>query len=461
MKYLKMGLFGVILVSLLSGCVAKTPSKNAATDESLPVVEFSSSGAIVDLNSIALEWKVISDPRVDGYFIYRVDLSQSSQIGSDKNYLATVDNRFSTHYVDKRIEPSKKYAYYIRAYSKDAISIGSSLLEVASLPPLESVSWLHAVEGMPRTAKLIWRPHPNEKIKSYIIERKTLQSDKYQERAVVDGRLSVEFLDSDLKDNFTYVYRIRVKTYDGTISLPSAEVKILTKELPNEVANIEASRDLPRVIKVSWQHTPQEDFKIYRVYRADYINGRYELVAKTKNSEYIDELKEDSKEYFYRVSVVDKDNLESIYNRYTAMGKTLIKPETPSITEAKLQGDRVKISWISQDPRVVSFVVQKKHKKSIFDTKTLDIEGIKSKEFYDRDIKEGDIYYYKVFSVDQNGIRSEPSIELEVRIRDLTPEEPQVTQKSTIVEPKQEVPANIPSSSDIPQEVVIPLDDFN
>ena len=127
-------------------------------------------------------------------------------------------------------------------------------------------------------------------------------------------------------------------------------------------------------------------------------------------------IEEDGKEYFYRVGVVDNDKLESVNKNYSVLGKTLVKPNTPSLVEVKLLNGKVKMSWISSDTRVKSFSVQKRYKKNILENSIEDFENIKGLEFTDSEIDADKVYYYKVFAVDANGIKSEPSIEAELKI---------------------------------------------
>ncbi|MDT8338594.1 MAG: hypothetical protein RQ763_05290 [Sulfurimonas sp.] len=438
---------------ILSGCALKpTPKKDAVIDESLPMVKLTKNGTIVDANAIALEWERIEDPRVKGIFIYKINLDDPKE--KQNEYYDTVENRFSTHYLDTNIKPSSKYGYYFKTYSETAESRKSDITTMTSLPPMESVSWIHSIESMPRSAKIIWRPHINQKVKGYVIQRKTLQEDSWRDIATVNGRLNAEFIDKDLKDNFTYKYRIRALTFDNLLSNPSQEVKVVTKELPKEITQITASMDLPRRIEIKWEKSDAPDFLVYRVYRSSNINGSYSMVIDTKNNSYVDLIEEDGKEYFYRVSVFDKDKLESIHSNHSALGKTLIKPNTPSMVEAKLIKGKVVLSWSNSDARVKSYNVQKRYKKSLVESSIEDFEKIKGSQFVDSEIEAGKTYYYRVFSVDANGIKSEPSIEIELNV-----EEAAIVNSINNAE---KIPQQKSESVTEPKEdVIVPLQDFN
>jgi len=439
---------------VLSGCALKpAPKKEALIDDTLPIVKLTKNGTIVDINAIALEWERIEDPRVKGIYIYKVNLDEVKENKND--YYDTVENRFSTHYLDTNVKANSKYGYYFKTYSSNAESRKSEIATIMSLAPMESVAWIHSIENMPRSAKIIWRPHVNQKVKSYIVQRKTLEEDSWKDIATINGRLNAEFIDKDLKDNFTYKYRIRALTFDNLISNPSQEVKVVTKKLPNEITKITASTDLPKRIEINWEKSDIDDFLLYRVYRSSNINGDYKMIIDTKNNSYVDLIEEDAKEYFYRVSVFDKDKLESIHNNYSALGKTLIKPTTPSMVEAKLIGGKVVLSWSNSDTRVKSYSVQKRYKKNMLESSIEDFENIKNFQFIDSEIEAGKTYYYKVFAVDANGIKSESSIEIELRVKEKAINDSLDTQEK-IPEPRK-----YESTTEPKKDIIVPIQDFN
>lgn len=466
MKLLNLVTLCTASLLILSGCAIKpTPKKEALIDATLPTLALTKNGAIADINSIALEWEPIDDQRVDGVFIYKV--SQNSQANSSDDYYDTVTSRFSTHYVDTKIEPNTKYSYYFKTYSATSESRKSPVTTITSLAPMESVSWIHGRENMPRSAKIIWRPHINEKVKAYILQRRTLQESEWKDVATINNRLSAEYIDKDLKDNFTYKYRIRSLTYDGVISKPSQEVTIVTKELPSPITQITASNNLPRVIKINWQGGGSKDFAKYRIYRSTNIDSGYDAVGDTVNNSYIDKIDQDGKEYFYRISAVDVDNLESINKNFSALGRTLVKPAAPVFSEARYSDGRVKLSWSKTDDRTVSYIVQKEYKKGFFETKIEDFENITGNELSDTNLVAGGIYYYRVFSVDANKIKSNPSTEALIKIEEgakIIKSAPISTPRKIEKNVEYTAPVASPTTEVVDEanvNVIVPMKDFN
>ena len=425
MKLWTLTLFCTASLLILSGCnPSPKPNAEAVVDKTLPIIKFTENGTIVDMKSIAFEWQAIKDPRVEGVYIYKSSLDDKK---GELSYYTTLQNRFKTHYVDTDVKPDSRYIYAFKTYSKDAESMNSEILTLNTLPVLQSVTWIHSVNGMPRAAKILWRPHANQRVKSYIIERKTLENGEWKRHAEVQGRLNVEYVDEDLKDHFTYMYRVLVRTYDDIISTPSEIVKVTTKALPKEVSNITASRDLPRKIELHWSKSDAADFSRYYVYRSNKAESGYELIAKLHNNTFVDEIGKDGEQYFYRISVVDKDGLESNYQDQSIQGLTLLKPKAPAMFEAKLKENKVELRWNKVDDRTKSYTVAKRFKVGLFEEINEDFPGIVGKKFIDSNIEPNQTYFYKVYAVDVNGIKSEPSIEVELKSQVVSEADTQTT----------------------------------
>jgi fibronectin type 3 domain-containing protein len=410
MKLWTLATFCAVSLLLFSGCALKpTPNAKAVVDSSLPVVTLTENGVVVDMKAIAFEWQSIKDTRVKGIYVYKQTMTKGS---SEQEYYETINNRFATHYADDKIAPNTQYSYYFKTFSDDAESMKSNVSIVNSLPVLESVSWIHSVENMPRSVKVIWRPHVNQIVKSYIVERRTLDDERWTKVATIEGRFNAEYIDTKLDDSCVYKYRIRVLTYDGIISEPSEIVTAVTKALPNEIKDITASANLPKKIKVSWGRVETKDFASYNVYRSSKLDGSYTLVTNIRENSYADSVEEDGKSYFYRVSMVDVDGLESNNEKQSVQGYTLSKPTAPSISEAKIIDNQVVINWRSIDSRVKNYIVTKKTKKSWFNVVNEEFTDVNSDSFVDSAIEPETTYIYQVYGVDEFSVKSEPSIEV-------------------------------------------------
>ncbi len=414
-------------ILFLSGCAELTPTtkKEVVVDNTLPKVELTKNGVITDMKTVAFEWKSIQDPRVKEIYIYKRGANTKEQQKLD--YYDKIKNRYATHYVDRDVEPGSIYSYAFRVVSQNAQGRVSKTYDVKTRPVLKSVAWIHSIAGLPRMAKIIWRPHVSERVESYIIERRAIEEDKWSKVVELQGRLNAEYIDEGLEDNHVYFYRLKVKTFDDIVSVPSATVKVVTKPLPPSVDNITATKDMPKAIKVTWKATALKDFDHYNLYRSDDVDGSYDLIAKLHNNSFVDKIDEDGEVYFYKVSVVDKDGLESPYDHSAAMGMSLPKPKAPIIVEAKFMGSRIELKWDKNDPRTVEYIVIKKAQKSWLDKDRQEFKGIKANTFIDSDITPDTLYKYIVYGVDAHGIVSKPSTEVQIK----TPESNTVTEAKT------------------------------
>jgi len=404
-----------LALSLFSGCALKpAPEKAVTIDPSLPVPSLN--GSLSDINSIAFEWKAISDPNVNGYNVYRTTSSESNQT---LTRIAVINSRFATHYVDEKLTPNTQYRYRFTSTGKDSESTGSEMLEASTLPMIAPVSFFQSVGNMPRSAKLLWRPHPNTRINGYAIDRLNVNDQKWSEIATITGRLNAEFIDSDLKDGQVYEYRVRAITFDKMSTVPSEIAKVVTKPLPPEIKNITATTNLPKAIVLKWEASTLNDLSHYNIYRAESSDGGYAYHVKLFETNYTDTTKEDGQVFYYKITAVDKDGLESPMSTPITQGASLKKPNTPIAYDGKIDANGVDLQWTNNDPRVVSYTVIKTTKTSWVSREIVEIKNIQDTKFHDSSIKPNTGYIYEVVGVDKDGIRSLPTegIELTYEIR--------------------------------------------
>lgn len=401
------------ILLLFSGCakITKAPEK-AKVDPTLERISIN--GYLTDMNAIAFEWKSISDERVKGVYVYRNDPR-----AKDKKKLLRTDtlkSRYTTHYVDNDVEPGTLYLYRFSTYNaQEAESKASKLVEVSTLPVLTSVSFFRSIGRMPRSAKLIWRPHTSLNVKGYRIERKDPGSDKWRVISEIDGRLSAEFIDTDLKDNQRYEYRLRAVTYTGVVSTPSEIVTVITKPLPKPVSKTKATNGEPKLIKVRWTPSQKNGIDYYKLYRSEEPEDDFSYHAKVKGNSFTDKVDEDGKTFYYKVVAVDRDGLEGVLgSTKAARGTTLAKPLAPTKPEGTIKNSRVMLQWQKADKRTVGYIVRKTTRKSWIDKETKEFTGIRKPRFSDADIESDIRYTYEVFAVDKHGIRSEPSEPVEL-----------------------------------------------
>ncbi len=397
-----------------AGCVKPNfiEPKAVSVSDTLPPV--TGLKAISDMTQVALEWKPNYADYVEGYSIYRAVGDPNSEFLQ----IAHIKNRYVSHYVDKGLKPSTVYFYRVSIFTKDGVeSIPAETIKVVTKPRLESVPFIKAIGGLANQIKIIFRPHPNPKVVSYIIERKELGDDKWKKIDEIKGRLNAEYIDKDIEENKIYLYRIRVKTYDGVISKPSKVVKANSKPLPRTVTGLKASKNLPRKIVLSWNKNPEKDIAYYKIYRNLLIKDfLFRPIGKTADTQYVDKVDKDGAVYYYKVTAVDKDGLESLMQDKPVMGKTLNKPSSPVITYSTVIGNTAMIEWKPTDERAVSYIVVKRFRDGLL-FKKIKFTDIKATSFTDRSLKPNIAYKFSVIAVDKYGIESKPSKEVVLRVK--------------------------------------------
>ncbi len=393
----------------LAGCGLQPKPTKPKIDISLPTVQ--TIRTISDITSVALEWTPLYSEKVAGYYLYR------GEQGKKLQRIATIKNRYSSHYIDKNLKPDRVYIYAMSVYTKyGRESRPSAPVRVRTLPIPESVPFIKAIDHLPREVKIIWRPHPYQRVEWYIIERSEPNSDKWRQIATIKGRLIAEYIDKGLKDNHIYFYRIKVKTCDGIISKPSKVVKASTKPRPRIVNGLQASKNLPKKIILHWQPNSEPDIVYYTVYRSIFEIGPYMTIAKVRGTRYIDLINEDGATYYYKVTAVDKDGLESFKQDVPAVGTTLGKPMPPVVLDYKVEGYTFFVTWESPDKRAVSYIIKKREKEGFLRVNEYIFKNIHGTSFTDAGLKSGAKYSYEIIAVDKYGIPSKPSKKIEFTI---------------------------------------------
>lgn len=397
-------------MTLITGCTLNqkvNPPKEPKIDPNLPVLDHAKIRTIPDIKAVGLEWQGTSIQEARGYHIYRSEIQKD---GEKLKRIATVEDKYAKHYVDTDLNPETQYIYAISVDSvNDDESKPSKAIMTKTLPVLDSVSLIFATSELPRKVRIEWRPHESFAIEKYIVERNTQKTSEWKKIATLKNRLTAEYIDDDLKDNETYTYRIRAVTFDGIISKPSVSVTATTKPLPISVSSLMATKDQPRKIVLAWDHSPQEDVVAYSVYFSSNVDGFYTKLKSIPSSanriEHI--INEDSKTYFYKVSTIDKDGLETDLKLLPAVeGQTLSAPMQPTITLALIKDNTVILNWAKGDERTISFNLYKTEVKGMFNKSTKVIKGIKGIRYEDTDIARGVTYEYAVQAVDEYNLIS-------------------------------------------------------
>lgn len=387
------------LTLLFSACsVAElTTPKQTQLNENLPKVQ--SLKSISDLSNVAFEWEPLYGENIQGFYLYR-----SSEKEPQMKLVATIKDKFQTHYVDTKLESGTKYQYMMKTFNEQGhFSEEGQIIEIATQPRPEPLAFVQAITNLPERIKLIWRPHTDLRVNAYIIEKKKVEDKKFAKIGEVKNRLSAEFID-EVKANENFLYRVSALTFDGVQSEPSEVLNSTSKALPPEITHLSASNDLNGKIMLSWDSPVYEDFSYFKIYATSSSFLPFTLLAKTDKNSYEDIVQGAGESKQYKITMVDKDGLESPMPKKGVEGKTLGLPASPSIILAQITSEGIVLEWADNDNRAVEYEVKRYggEQNAVF-------KGIKEKRLRDIKALAGVEYSYEVIAIDELGQRSAPS----------------------------------------------------
>jgi len=426
-KYL-LNTFWIALTLILSGCTQrhfnlrdiKVPAINIPylsqfkVDKTLPIIQ--NLKAKGSMREIVLQWSMVHSKEIAGYRILRYEPKTKSFIVID-----TVNDPVATHYVDKDLQPNTYYRYRVSCYTKDGrVSLASKEVVAKttySLPPIQN---LVAISNLPKKIKLTWSLYPQNKIiKYYAIYRSPDGTSNWENIGSENNSLAVEYIDYDIIDAKTYYYKVVGFTFEEVPTPPSNIAHGHSKPLPlTPKITVQPTTSEPRKIKIVW-FDPNQNRKIvkYNIYTSYFKDALFTKHASTSKKYYIDNVQQDGKTVYYKVTAVDEDGLESPMPAVAAKGRTKENSSAPTITEYRLVDGRVVIKWYPPTRGIKSYTVIKKYYGKYFLPKTLKITDIRGTMYVDPDIKLGKTYKYQVIGIDRDGVPTKPSREIAITIK--------------------------------------------
>ena len=178
---------------------------------------------IVSNTAIGFEWQPVYKSRLDGINIYRSEPTPYSLSATTKELtkIATVTNPFASHFVDTNLKQNSYYTYTFTTIKNGKESLHGDVIEIKTLPPLPKITFFKGAQKAKNLIKLLWRPHPDKRIKEYRIERSVNGDGKWTLIGRVYNRMMVEFLDKNIVSGNRYQYRVIAIGFDGSYSYPS------------------------------------------------------------------------------------------------------------------------------------------------------------------------------------------------------------------------------------------------
>ncbi len=403
----KLALF-LILALFISSC---TMNKIPPVIATLPTVTgIKAKGGI---REVGLSWNAVLYPGVEGYVIYR-----APQPTGPYKEIARVTGRMETTYVDtggllEHLQDNTEYFYKIAVYSSKGVGPSSHYVVGKTLPPPLSPTHITATSGLPRMVVIRWQPPKDHTVIAYDIYRAKKPKGPFKKIGRVNGYVNTIYIDKGLKDGTTYYYSVVSVNFKGVEGNILAVAKATTKFKPIPPRNLSAMPSGAGQLTIFWFPSMTADVVKYRIYRGDTPHSMA-MVGEVPSSklQFVDKGLAPGRTYYYYVTAVDKDGIESLPSKTYAF-KTKPLPKPPTGISVRQVGNSVVISWNRGSPDTVEYEVFRRH----FFIFTKKIAVTKKTYFTDDTVSPNTTYYYYVKAVDKFGQESQPSPEVKITVK--------------------------------------------
>jgi len=174
--------------------------------------------AVATMDSVGFEWKKIPEgTKIQGIYIYRGDPLQAT---SRFQRIGTINNIYATHFVDTHVDADNTYSYVFTTFNMGRESVPSERIDVRTPGSFPAISLVLASRVAHNIIKVLWKPHPDPSVESYVIER-SVNNGPWMFLNKVKGRLMVEYIDKFARSRSSYSYRIIAETFNKIDSAPS------------------------------------------------------------------------------------------------------------------------------------------------------------------------------------------------------------------------------------------------
>jgi fibronectin type 3 domain-containing protein len=373
------------------------------------------------LGGLKISWKLDNKNAITSIKIFRSKYS-------DKEFeeLSEVTG-FDSVYIDRTAKPMVKYFYFLQLNDQfgevplqSAKVFGLYQSKEIPQPPL----FLHS-DSTSTGVKLVWTK-PDEFVNVYHIYRNLGDDEILAELKVIQTSDSVvQFLDtsSTLKGNRVYYYSVRAENTSGNLSSFSDTVQVFpkVKTVINSPKQLKGY-SLDGKVFLYWENLFEKDETIegYKVFRrnADDVRDGFTVLFDTllppKQNNFVDTTSSEGNDYEYTVKAVDILGNESDLSSSIKINIPEIPILPPSGLTAVNMDNGIMISW---QPPLQENIKEFKIFRYERGNEPLQIGLVNSdvNEFIDKSGINGNLYFYFVSAVSENGKESQPSEELGIR----------------------------------------------
>jgi len=238
----------------------------------------------------------------------------------------------------------------------------------------------------------------------------------------------------------SFVYTKRVRSFGDSglrkeIKRLSSNISnIITEKMGDAIKASSAKGRLVHPIKIvskpgssriglCWEGAPDSKSQGYKIFRSQSEEGPFVKIAQVMKNNYVDEDLEKNTAYYYRIKAFDTKGKESDFSA-TIRAETALTPNPPIIINTEAHVKSIKVLWSpnptkSPDPhKLMGYKVYKsKAEKGTY----MEIANLTEKdlgrgiataadiEYLDRNLADGEHYYFKVSAYNEKNLESDLS----------------------------------------------------
>ncbi|OQY30313.1 MAG: hypothetical protein B6244_00180 [Candidatus Cloacimonetes bacterium 4572_55] len=366
----------------------------------------------VTSGSISLHWTANLDSDFDRYIIYRDQDPDVNEIASLA--IADIDNRWITSYTDQELSENRQFYYRVYVVDSQGTRAGSNVVAATTLnnppttPTLNSPSAI-GDDGM----TLTWLVNNDADFEEYRLYRSLTAGVDVMDSlvATLDEATLNYYDDTGLTDNTRYHYRLYVYDSAGEFSRSAEVSEITLNHVPPATDLVSVNAISASEMRLYWNQSSAHDFAAYLVYRDQTdVNLQSEQIAQltdVADTTYLDTGLTENTVYNYRIFTEDSGGLISGGN--TMSDTTENAAPTPSELTADSGVGSVTLSWsINSDEDFAQYRLYRSTTPSVDDSGSAIavMDSPSSVSYFDSDVQTGQVWYYRIFTVDNDGLTS-------------------------------------------------------
>ncbi len=364
---------------------------------------------------ILLEWNAAADPDISGYNLYR-------STSSDSSFIPISSTMQALTFTDSVPVNDQTYYYVVRARDSAGVeSVNSNTISAMASPPPDAPTGVSLFGGPENgTLDLTW----NANTEADVVQGGGYRVYRSQAGGGSDQLLNASLIfdpqyhDSGLQTGITYTYKVLAVDADGNMSAfsPAASASPLAR--PQNVTAVSGPR--ANQISLSWQPNSESSLTGYLVFRAIAPGGMYlqQNLTPLTAALYADSDLSTSLRYYYKVRAIGANGIlspESVF----ASALPLAGPEPPTglAYSNGVANGQLTLRWTAVTKGGITGY--KVYRSSVPGGPYSCLTGqkITPTDYTDRNLIDGQWYYYRVTSIDAVGNESAYSAQLAAKSR--------------------------------------------